>query len=287
MKIIIELDASGNDAEYDLAHLMLDRHRDLRDVLHGRVEHMHITQGINPVTTGVGPQPITSYLSAGEMIPMAPVDDAAAAGFGGPLPLVPGAVSTVPAVPLPIAPVASAATLPMPVSEIPPAPIAASIPPAPLDVAPQIPAATAERKFPGRDSAGFPWDERIHASTGTKKKDGTWTRVRGGDEVTYKLVSEELIKLFNIPVAPGVGSAPVITDRPTPQAEATTPYAAFMRRITPHLYDVVGNPAGKLTQQRLTQFVQACGMASVTDLNNSANYGHIPTLDNWIATETA
>ena len=42
-----------------------------------------------------------------------------------------------------------------------------------------------------RDTAGIPWDERIHASTKTTNKDGTWTRRRNTpDEVFDKVMAE-------------------------------------------------------------------------------------------------
>jgi hypothetical protein len=43
------------------------------------------------------------------------------------------------------------------------------------------------------DSSGLPWDARIHASTKSKKKDGTWTALRGlNDEGKVKQIEAEL-----------------------------------------------------------------------------------------------
>lgn len=42
------------------------------------------------------------------------------------------------------------------------------------------------------DSAGMPWDARIHASTKTKVKDGTWKKMRGVDEDLVAEVEAEL-----------------------------------------------------------------------------------------------
>lgn len=43
-----------------------------------------------------------------------------------------------------------------------------------------------------RDVAGIPWDERIHASTKTTNKDGTWTRRRNTPDATFDAVMAEL-----------------------------------------------------------------------------------------------
>lgn len=45
---------------------------------------------------------------------------------------------------------------------------------------------------PEFDSAGTPWDKRIHASTKTRKEDGTWTKRRGTSDVFYATVMAEL-----------------------------------------------------------------------------------------------
>lgn len=42
------------------------------------------------------------------------------------------------------------------------------------------------------DAAGTPWDERIHASTKTTNKDGTWTRRRNTPDATFDTVMAEL-----------------------------------------------------------------------------------------------
>lgn len=42
------------------------------------------------------------------------------------------------------------------------------------------------------DADGIPWDARIHASTKTQNKDGTWKKLRGVSEVLYGQVHAEL-----------------------------------------------------------------------------------------------
>jgi hypothetical protein len=43
------------------------------------------------------------------------------------------------------------------------------------------------------DTAGLPWHERIHASTKTTNKDGTWSRRRNTPDATFDKVMAELI----------------------------------------------------------------------------------------------
>lgn len=45
---------------------------------------------------------------------------------------------------------------------------------------------------PGLDSAGLPWDARIHAAAKSLNKDGTWRAKRGADEATIAAVTAEL-----------------------------------------------------------------------------------------------
>lgn len=45
---------------------------------------------------------------------------------------------------------------------------------------------------PEYDSAGIPWDERIHAGTKGRNQDGTWKRRRNTSDVTYNIVMAEL-----------------------------------------------------------------------------------------------
>lgn len=60
------------------------------------------------------------------------------------------------------------------------------------------------------DSTGIPWDERIHAGTKGKNKDGSWKGKRGVDDATIASVTAELKAMVanqNAAIAP----APVAT----------------------------------------------------------------------------
>lgn len=56
------------------------------------------------------------------------------------------------------------------------------------------------------DAKGFPWDERIHASTKTKNKDNTWKSRRGVSDELTRTVENELrskgVQNFEAPVNP-------------------------------------------------------------------------------------
>lgn len=116
-------------------------------------------------------------------------------GFGQ-APLPPGATlapSSAVAVPPPTAltvPTPSGIVPPPvpPVPVPPPVPTAlAATPPAPPAAAPSAAALGVEV-----DSAGLPWDARIHAETKTKIKDGTWRQKRGTDPALLAAVEAEL-----------------------------------------------------------------------------------------------
>lgn len=85
------------------------------------------------------------------------------------------------------------------------------------------------------DASGLPWDERIHASTKTKKADGTWTARRGVDKATSQAVEAELRAKFPnaparavTPTAP-VASAPTVSGvaAVSPVSESVMPTGTF------------------------------------------------------------
>lgn len=144
--------------------------------------------------------------------PPAPLPDPAAAAFGG-------AVAQA----APLLPSAAPPTPPTP----PAAPIAPTV-------------ATAPTAVPGtveRDSAGLPWDARIHASTKTKVASGAWTAKRNVDPAFKAQVEADLRGLPApaaaapaVPVAPPAAPlAPAPVDMP--QAPAARTFAQYMAEI--------------------------------------------------------
>lgn len=112
--------------------------------------------------------------------------------------------TTVPqrAAPLPVTHAPSiAAVTPLPTApvEVPGSLTVALVPQPPAPPAPALDALTGTAALPtppapgvDRDSAGLPWDERIHASTKSKIADGTWKSKRGVDAALVVAVEEEL-----------------------------------------------------------------------------------------------
>lgn len=83
---------------------------------------------------------------------------------------------------------------------------------------------------PAFDSAGTPWDARIHASTKTTTANGVWTRRRNTPDATFNAVMEEL-KARGVapaatpaPAAPPAVQAAVNAVMPGPAVPPAPPY---------------------------------------------------------------
>lgn len=78
------------------------------------------------------------------------------------------------------------------------------------------------------DASGLPWDERIHASTKTIKKDGTWTKRKGVADALVTKVEAELRAGIAAPAAVVAPQAPVnpvvaVAGPTVPTLAVTTP----------------------------------------------------------------
>ena len=74
---------------------------------------------------------------------------------------------------------------------------------------------------PELDSAGLPWDERIHAGTKRQNADGSWTLKKGVDKELVAQVIEELKGAPGTTTEPATPAAPVKPGAPaTPSAPA-------------------------------------------------------------------
>ena len=129
--------------------------------------------------------------------------------------------------------------------------------------APPAPPAPASAEL---DSAGLPWDKRIHSSSKAKIADGTWRKLRGVDNTLVGTVEAELRMVQAIPVStaaltPEVQDAPptpVAPLPPVPQAPVT--FADLMKHITPMLV------SGKLPQDKVMAIAAEFGLPHLAAL---------------------
>ena len=75
---------------------------------------------------------------------------------------------------------------------------------------------------PELDSAGLPWDERIHAGTKRQNADGSWTLKKGVDK---ELVAQVIEELKGTPVTTTAPATPVTPAAPVKPGAPATPAA--------------------------------------------------------------
>lgn len=112
----------------------------------------------------------------------------------------------------------------------PPAPIASV--PAQTEALPPPPPEQVAASTDSLDTAGLPWDARIHTSTKSTNADGTWRKRRGVSKEAYNTVMAELGAQAATPAAaqtalPAVDMGPAT---PFPLAE-TKDYAALLELV--------------------------------------------------------
>jgi len=118
----------------------------------------------------------------------------------------------------------------------PPAVAAAPASTAPTDVpavptsVPAVPASTsAADPVAGQvelDSAGCPWDARIHTSNKATIGDGTWRKKPGVDPALFESVRNEL--MGNVPAAPAAEPVGTTTPNPAPAIAPPVPEASML-----------------------------------------------------------
>lgn len=123
------------------------------------------------------------------------------------------------------------------------------------------------------DSAGIPWDARIHAETKAQKKDGTWRTKRGVDKDYVKQITDELraqhsdVSQATIPPVPGQAQQEA-TAPPPPTVSAPTNTAP----PPPTTVVPTTASAGQITtfpdfMKAVTQYMAANGITMI-DINN-------------------
>tara|TARA_R110000851_G_scaffold287513_3_gene441543 strand:+ start:13065 stop:13790 length:726 start_codon:yes stop_codon:yes gene_type:complete len=106
-------------------------------------------------------------------------------------------------------------------------PTPAFVAPAPVTpetVAEPTPVAEVSAQGEELDVKGFPWDERIHAGTQTKMKNGEWKKKRGVEEILVRQVEAELggtvvpasapVDITPVPAAPSAHVVPAAPSAP-------------------------------------------------------------------------
>lgn len=173
--------------------------------------------------------------------------DTARVGFGAgaaPLPTVP--------------PVPGATSIPANVGTVPALPPGVAAGAQAVNAAPSSPAPSGDV-----DKEGMPWDERIHAGSKEKNKDGTWRRRRNLQDSDYERVAAELRALSGKPPVTPTGNLPPLPDanasKPVVTDAAVTPFNQLLRDVTPHLHSIA-NPTGKLRPEHITQAAAALGL---------------------------
>lgn len=125
------------------------------------------------------------------------------------------------------------------------------------------------------DVNGLPWDARIHSREKTKIVAGSWKYKRGVPENTVKAVEAELRQLMQLPAAqtaplptvaaivPPPPTATIVPPPPAstaPPANPSNPLESFVKLMTKFSSAIA---EGKITLQRVTEIVNAHGIASI------------------------
>ncbi len=118
---------------------------------------------------------------------------------------------------------------------------------------------------PELDSAGRPWDERFHAKTKNKIKDGTWRRKRG---ITQKDVEDALPS--SVPDEASTGASTGVVP-PTPPL-APVPPAANGGVTWETVVEVFQMRAKKYTQEQIRAALRAAVIEPTTLHGNPEQY---------------
>ncbi len=171
----------------------------------------------------------------------------------------------------------------------PPPPPPATVADGPAAVATTTAAVSVAASADGVDSTGVRWDERIHASTKAKTKDGAWRTRRNLAPGVFDSVTAELRAAHGVPVIPpppatvplpppppvvanAIPPPPPVTLPPAPPTAGTAPvlpganaqplkFSDVMQRITGAM------SAGKLQRAQVDEMLLQLGVAGLLGLN--------------------
>lgn len=138
-------------------------------------------------------------------------------------------------------------------------------PPAPAQDPDEIEDPAAAAGAPDRDSAGLPWDERIHASSRATLQDGTWRRRKNTDDALFESVMAELRAAHpTTPASEDVPPPPPTTTNDTPEPPAPEPVVtAPVAVVAEPAADIPPPPAGEVDLSTFAKFVQAVNAKDV------------------------
>lgn len=130
------------------------------------------------------------------------------------------------------------------------------------------------------DSAGLPWDARIHASTRTKlKADGRWKPKRGVDAAIVASVEAELRAVMAIPAGGHVAAPPP----PPPAAAAIPPPPPPAAPVPPSPPAAASaGPATASTGTAKPEVPAATGSATPATISPSDDPKTFPTFMQWL-----
>lgn len=122
---------------------------------------------------------------------------------------------------------------------VPPAPVATAAPPVTSNAgsaADAVGVVSAEA-----DSAGMPYDDRIHQKAKGKKKDGTWKLIKGVDTAIVQAVTAEIAARRAASPAPTAGSLPVAGNSASNGTPAVPPAGSNTVPVPPVPNDAAAN----------------------------------------------
>ena len=136
-----------------------------------------------------------------------------------------------------------AAPAPLAIPMPPSSPVQVGIEPHPMPFTVDAPASALVSEV---DTAGIPWDGRIHASTKNKTQQGVWKRKRGVDPALVETVTAKLAQPAPAPVA-----------QPTPAVISFGPLIAKIAEFRAN---------GWVTDEQIVVWCQTIGINSPTEL---------------------
>ncbi len=152
---------------------------------------------------------------------------------------------------------------------------------------------------PSLDSAGMPWDERIHSGSKSVNADGTWRYKRGGDlaererieaELKGARIAEAKEEIAGLPGGSGdfdpsdIPPPPVEDDVPPPPAEEDDvpppPVEPVVEEVNSGMVfrAITAGQKGSLTQEAIMASLQAVGLTSTIDILKADQSVLVPLL---------